>query len=450
MSVYIPYIIDLPMVLNEAYFGKSDLMREMEDVIGDIRSRYKSMKDMDADQSVVRFNRLMEKQFGMNVFTLHIDHQNIKNAYTFPISTRFDIAFSNGLKNKVEKNNKTGFRFKEGNCFCIYCCIYAGLLTDKNITNGEILAIILHEVGHNFADAVNNDIRIYNRDNIQAYHNYIVTTMYLLICISVYYGIIAVVGGTPAVIALGVAAAGSVTAKISKDQQINNNTNKQTTKDAKSREKKNIFRGFGDAVSSKFKDFGMFMVELSSRLSFGGFNKITSLLLSNADIKPAGKQEAKQNEMVADKFATINGYGIEIHSALEKMIGERSAAEKAVDTLPIIGAMMNKSYDNMVDVFMRFDEHPKASQRIRTSIEALEFELNNKKCDPKLKAELQAQVKQLKAMEENAVKKWLEKTTDPKFNKDGFNKFMKSKEVYAIDKKTEDKINKEIDEFIKF
>ena len=119
MSFYTPYLIDLPMVLNEAYFGKSAIMQEMEKVIGDIRSKYKTMKDMDADQSVVQFNRLMEKQFGMNVFSLHIDHSNIKNAYTFPISTRFDISFSNGLKNKVEKDNKTGFRFKTRNCFCI-------------------------------------------------------------------------------------------------------------------------------------------------------------------------------------------------------------------------------------------------------------------------------------------------------------------------------------------
>ena len=51
-----------------------------------------------------------------------------------------------------------GYRFKPNNGFCIICVVFAGILTDNNITNEEVVAVMLHELFHNFADIIQNKI----------------------------------------------------------------------------------------------------------------------------------------------------------------------------------------------------------------------------------------------------------------------------------------------------
>ena len=60
-------------VVNEAYIEKTPILLEIEKQIGKIRAIYDSRyKDINNSPEVVELNRLFEKQFGMDIFALHL------------------------------------------------------------------------------------------------------------------------------------------------------------------------------------------------------------------------------------------------------------------------------------------------------------------------------------------------------------------------------------------
>ena len=52
--------------------------------------------------------------------------------------------------------------------------IYAGLLMMPSVSDAEIVAILLHEIGHNFADIVSDDIRLANEEYYELVVLYII------------------------------------------------------------------------------------------------------------------------------------------------------------------------------------------------------------------------------------------------------------------------------------
>jgi len=149
MSVYGPVIKHCNQIsLSEAYIGKTDTLLEMEDAIGKIRERaLRKFTDINKSPEVLAFNRLMEKQFGMDCYALYIDQSDIINAYTKVVGMRFDIALKDNISDWVEGDKQGGYRWKAGNKLCVMACIYMGLIKNPDFTNEEILAILLHELG---------------------------------------------------------------------------------------------------------------------------------------------------------------------------------------------------------------------------------------------------------------------------------------------------------------
>ena len=163
MSVYGNLIRDnLIQIMNEAYIGKNENFLEMEKLLGLIRSNLDYKKDLNRSENVQKFNRLMEKQFGCKVFALRIEKANVINAYTEVLNLRFDITNKIDMRKAVIANQSDGYRFKEPNNFCIVCTVYSGLLGYEELSNAEVLAIILHEIGHNFADGIYGFINVQN------------------------------------------------------------------------------------------------------------------------------------------------------------------------------------------------------------------------------------------------------------------------------------------------
>ena len=130
MSIYAQNIIDYKyQLVNEAYFGKNETFLEMEKQIGIIREKALSkFTDINRSPEVLKLNRLFEKQFGMDVFALHVEKSEIINAYTIPVALNFDIALNTNLSKMVVADKQNGYRFKEGNDLCIICNVYLGLL----------------------------------------------------------------------------------------------------------------------------------------------------------------------------------------------------------------------------------------------------------------------------------------------------------------------------------
>ena len=172
MSIYGNNILEYRyQIVNEAYFGKTDTLMKIEQQIGIIRQNaLKKLSDINRSPEVQKLNRLFEKQFGMEVFALHVERSEMINADTISIATRFDVAFKDDIRKKVAASKSKGYYFTPGNNLCIICNVYLGLLKCESLTDEEIVAVILHELGHNFADAVSDTVAIDNYNYTRSYY----------------------------------------------------------------------------------------------------------------------------------------------------------------------------------------------------------------------------------------------------------------------------------------
>ena len=413
MSIYGPLLEYTNIVgLSEAYIGKTQTLLEMEDAIGQIRARaLRKFTDINKSPEVLAFNRLMEKQFGMDCFALYVDQSDTINAYTMVVGAKLDIALKDNISDWVEGDRVNGYRWKSGNQLCIMACIYMGLIKDPSFTNEEILAILLHELGHNFADAIYDDIKMQHYKYAQFLRAYLIVA---------------------AIMSFGLLIPLSISEYI-------NNTNKHERKKGK-KTRKNIFRGISQGLHAVGSNITNFLNSVSARLKGGSaWERYKMYLDSHAYKDTARKSVGRQNEVIADKFAGIYGYGPAQVSALFKMDKIESKAERFVKKIPLIGKDNNDSFNAAIVDLNDYDVHPHNIQRANEEIALLKREVERKDVDPKLKKMMLEQITQI----QNILKE------ETKIIQDG-SKSAKAKEAYyayingecpmAVDEEIEDKI----------
>ena len=190
MSIYDHKVIHLDKIksdlLNEAYIGKTPLLIEVEKKIHE----YRSKKDLSiyncssTSKEILDINRLIEKQFGMEIFALKILPTEAIDAYNLPVSCRFDMEKEN-MRDYVEGNIKTGYRFRKNNGLCCIVCLSYGFMVDKRYTDAQIVACILHEIGHNFGDCLYDELRVYNKAIIKEYKASLIQDIFMKVIISI-------------------------------------------------------------------------------------------------------------------------------------------------------------------------------------------------------------------------------------------------------------------------
>ena len=407
-------------VVNEAYVGKTDTLLEIEKQIGIVRSKLSKFRDMDGSKEVQQLNRLFEKQFGMKVFALQIDPSDTVNAYTMVIVKNFDIAKMKNLRKYVTADRTYGFRFTPDNIFCITACIYFGLLGNEKLTDGEILGILLHEIGHNFADFIDNKIRIANVDMMKSFTAFVILR---------------------AIFSLGL----SLIVDLPLYKLLSNkNKTKEAEKTTKKGEKK--IAGFFQGLASKI---GGFFETISSVVS--KYNPINYLLArldklgwdNEYNRDAATKSLGRRNEVIADKFAAVYGYGPELGSALTKMEGINSKSYQVIDKLPG-GKAINDKWEELYRNINEFDVHPYNIQRINECIKLLEDELNQKSMDPKMKGVIKQQIADLKKLIDDCCN---DKDKDEREKKRAlYNAYVAKELPDAVTDKIEEEITKEFNE----
>lgn len=429
MSVYANNVVDYKqMIVTEAYFGKSETLLEIEKQIGIIRrsGAVNKFKDINKSKEVQQLNRLFEKQFGMDIFSLHVEKSNTINAYTIPINRRIDVALRSNISKKVIATQAEGYRFKPDNNLCIICYIYTGLLMHPDITDAEIVAVILHELGHNFADAIYKEINTANKQFASQYLSFIIMKCLYEILMT-----------------LGAAAPIAIPKAI---YDYRNNTN-SVNKKKEQKHKENKFSGFITGIKATMSDFSNTISEIFRRI----FD--TNLILVNKKVlkgtgrdKYVKKSLNRINEIIADKFAGIYGYGPEQASCLLKMNQIQTKAEEFMSGIPWLDKF-NKAYNDAIKDLYKFDCHPHVMQRLNEEIKTLEYELAKSDLDPRLVKDMQNQINQLKKLKDQAMKKVIEGQKNENLAA-AFNKYVNSRDPNAVDKALEDKINECIDALI--
>ena len=348
--------------INELYIGNSSIL-PIQAQLSLIRSKFKNKlfsNSMNTDKDILKFNRMIEKFFGYKSFSLNISSNNTVNAYTYPIYT-----FSNNEQIKRMINSlqasKNGFRHdpKNGEISAI-CTINMGLINYENIIDEEIMAILLHEIGHTFFEAVTDKECIY-------------TLTYL--CISSFRKINNIIFN-----------------RISSAKNI-------TTQDIK-----NDIDSIGNNIYGIFNKIKnkVFSIPHSIIKSFKNIiSNISSRYFKESMYDNMRKDRIEYtNEKFADSFAVMYGYGKYLASSFIKMddycIKELNINESKNSIVIIFKVYKKLLFDaisyarDMID-----DEHPNDLARIKTSIEYLKRELAKEGLDPKIKRELISQIEEM-------------------------------------------------------
>ena len=419
-------------IVNEAYIGKTPVLEEIEDLISQIRGKINRYKDFDRMKEVQALNRLFEKQFGMDVFALHMIPENVMNAYTCVIARNFDVYRRKNFSDYLVADRKDGFRFRSDNNFCIIANVYYGLFTNPDLTDGEILAIILHEIGHNFADFLDDNIRLANQYIMDSW---MATNIAQIIIDAIQLNIIGVIGDISNVI---------------QGLTMMNNFKKNKMEKINQKGKERTISPTLKGLSGKTSDFFGTCTNILYKyniiiLGFKGIGKLFRKPFENFLKKSAKQSVDRRNEIIADKFATVYGYGPELTTGLQKMSSYKSKDYTIIDKLPF-GKKFNEAWDKLYLDINEFDCHPHDIQRANECIKTLKDELEQEDMDPKLKSVIYSQINAIESNINN-IKDMVNK--DPNNIKVVYDAYIANELPDATTKAIEDEINKEFNDIIR-
>ncbi|MBR1988592.1 MAG: hypothetical protein IKA36_06130, partial [Clostridia bacterium] len=142
---------------NEVYFGDSTI-EPILDAFSKFRKTWVGKPfnlKINYDPNLLKFNRLIENKFGFYRFSLTIDPTMDLNAYMMNVEFMSDTDLSSVGKNLVVKDGH-GFRYSKDSGISALACVFYGLLCDGRFSDREIIAVLLHEIGHTFTFAVLN------------------------------------------------------------------------------------------------------------------------------------------------------------------------------------------------------------------------------------------------------------------------------------------------------
>ena len=419
-------------ILSEAYVPKSKYLKRAEMLLDKIRAPYlvngsgisgmariaakrlkSSAHHLYTDRNWTEFEKCLEKQFGFETFTVNILKDFKINAMTYPVSLEFarfanfdDVLDSNGLRYK-ESAKMNGVSF-----------ITDGLLFNAKFTSGQILSIILHEIGHNFSQMAIGILAYKN--NAKAL--YILSTV-ILSLFTEFDGAFGMDG-------------------LSTNEKIMNlvgllmnttDTGKRLGAQVKRDEQWRDFNNSMDflaTLASYKKELTDYLPKSLAKIG----NMIESIFTS--PILKARKEKIKEyveyiaknkskiarsnmvnyldfmDESFADKFVAMNGYGVEFSTAVKLVETESlvSGINGTVDAIPIIGHLfaLDTIIANVFETIISGEPHPTTAARVLTQISILEEELNNPDLNPKTKAIIEKDIKNIKK-ESERIDKLLQK-----------------------------------------
>lgn len=349
----------ISQAINETYYGKSNELLAAEKQLGKFRNKYIGevfTAEANQDEDLMKFNKLMEKATGFNPFCLTVIPNSIYNAFTFPVGIRFDTNV-----NKHIRVTKSNIKVDPKAEFCLAAFITKGLIFSPNFTDGEIFAILLHEIGHNYSGGIIPEVGYF--DVFKKVYGVVMT--------------ICTLGLDSVLFSNGVMKAarniGDAIMKIPAIRFVANTLHN---------------------VLSLLSSLGTEGRELQNLASLGSTN-ITAILQGifyTLMYDPASilfSFIGYADEGFADQFAAINGYGPELASGLNKMeYNSPSAIRTISNQIPILNALLDIPCLIATILIIPFDPHPLTPQRLTNCKKALEIELNKNKVDPRVKSRI--------------------------------------------------------------
>ena len=378
-------------IIDEVYFGKTPELLAIEKQLHIFRNKYMGSYIVNiganSDPDLIKFDRMMEDYFGFGCFTMKIMNQPIVNGFTYPIDYRFDVSKSS--RDLIA--NKNGFKYKKEYDYALLMYSYSGIMFNDKFSDGEVMAMILHEIGHNFNSALNSK---------QACMINLMTT------ISAIFDILMALSGN-----------------VNAAKQLVTNTNS--------------WRKYADRLGRKWREDGIFYTKIYDiiqdalsikrtlnltfsdliRVLTGGVGTLMIGLLQTAQkivrialdpLQMVFIPTSYRNERIADNFATMYGYGPEEVSLMAKFNEEEIESPRiimdTVNKIPVLSTLIHLNEFPALLLFGVLNEHPTEMARCLDQLELLRREVQKDDLDPKMKKYILADIK--------ACEKQLDKLTD--------------------------------------
>lgn len=367
--------------INEAYFGLSSELQTIINQLGKFRSKYTDrfkysmyMDDMNIDPELLKFNRMMEDFFGFTTYSLIVDPGVVQNAFTYPIGARIDTNIRGNII-----ADKNGFKYNKSSGYV--CCnyIYTGLIFNDEFTDKEIMAIIIHEVGHNFSGAIDNIVTL--NDIIKKLLT--IPSLLMIILINIIQLDLAGAGRS---VATSTNFTTDMYVKFMKEARKDNDTFSILVKVSKAI--KAINSDINHNIGAIVGPFKLLDPQFIEKLIV---NKIKMMKNPLEIFMLIG---GYQDERIADNFATMYGLGPDLTSAFKKMDDLESGidTQRVIRNIPLIGHLHDLIMIPFMSLLSLLDPHPMKPARLRNQLMLMKKEIDKEKIDPKLKKELQANI----------------------------------------------------------
>ncbi len=351
-------------IVQEAYFGKTSEIQEAEKILGQWRSKYygsgnRFITSAAADPLFYEFCDKMADIFGFAEYLVVLKGEAMQNSATIPVGVLFT-----GQDAQVTKT-KTGYKYDGTPVMLQYC--YPYMLFDERITDGEVMAVFLHEIGHNFSHKANTLICIKHILTIIRYA--------ILLVFELLTNPIGAIGDTFLITNEGRKVYKAFQSACNEDEAVSYVISLlkfilalPTTVLI------NIY-----SITNKFASPLAFVFTFFKNLLRNGILGITIGI---------------QDERIADNFATVYGYGPELYTALHKLGINSVSSVSTVHKLPVAGWIYDLLDIPQSWLLQLSNEHPTTDSRRKAQIRYLEAEMKKDGITPSARKMILKDLKQ--------------------------------------------------------
>lgn len=379
MAYNIPEYLD---VANEAEYlsliqevqFENPKLKKVEELFRELRAEYMGynsrLNTINANPLIKDISLLMEEIFGFYSFQLSIDQNRIPNAYTAAISSKIDAW---NYKKCVVKSNQ-GIKFTAAGRVNTAAYITTGLLLDPKFTDREIVAILLHEIGHNFSDSINKTLGVFS--NFKK----------VLMIPSIF----------------------------TNPQHVSNTFRKTATEfnDYMRKNSPEMVSAFG-ALKLFIGDISYIILTLNRAISTIPYFAVSNMynVLTNAmkqvmqnpigfSMKTIFSFFGKEDEYTSDSFVAMYGYGPDLSSGLLKLERHNLTPTDEAFKEGDFGAMWFAFFVESVDMINTLinNSHPATAKRLLNILDTLEKEYSKDYINPKFKKETKKEIDEIRKL----------------------------------------------------
>lgn len=378
--------------VDEVYFGVNKDIEELIELLSIYRSKYMGRMGLhmyvpgsDSSKELLAFSNKLKDVFGI-IYDVSIYPSKYANAYTYP------IIYNLGIENPEKHiySTKDGWKVDPKLKYCSSINVSANVMFNPDFSDREVMAVILHEVGHSFVQiqqeicptvqAVRDSILIATIVNV-ILHLLMGSTFNALIDVVNY---IKSFNGVKKFIALV-------------DKGLRNNP---------------IGRAIGTFTDITLVNLGIVVSDFANGLlNILGVGSLAGAItvLANPGIANGSKKQkekirhdmrdtnayGRSMEYLSDNFAADYGLGAEQTTALMKLTYAKNEDfyDKVAKGNPInflLGELCKAPY---YEIIMTTDAHPTVGERARYIQDDLKRELAKGNMNPEARKELEASIK---------------------------------------------------------